>query len=54
MTKQKKLYSVNYNGTDIDMNINDESFNHFKSLQPLQQKAVLNLMTLKLLQIINE
>ena len=50
MTKQKKLYSVNHNGTDIDMNINDESFNHFKSLSPLQQKAIQDLMTLKLLQ----
>ncbi len=36
------------------MNVDDASFNHFKALTPLEQKRVLNLMTLKLFQLINE
>ena len=54
MTKQKKLFSVETNDKQINMNVNDTSFNHFKTLSPLEQKRVLNLMTLKLLQLINE
>ena len=36
------------------MNVDDELFEHFKTLTPLEQKRVLNLMTLKLFQLINE
>ena len=54
MTKQKKLFSIKNNETNVDMNVDDASFNHFKTLTPLEQKRVLNLMTLKLLQLINE
>ncbi len=36
------------------MNVDDASFNHFKTLTPLEQKGVLNLMTHKSLQLINE
>jgi hypothetical protein len=41
MTKQKKLFSVENNDKKIDMNV-DASFNHFKTLTPLEQKRVLN------------
>ena len=54
MTKQKKLFSVEDNDKQIDMNVDDALFNHFKTLSPLEQKRILNLMTLKLLQLINE
>ena len=54
MTKQKKLFSIKNNETNIDMNVGKASFNHFKTLTPLQQKAVLDLMTLRLLQLIKE
>ncbi len=54
MTKQKKLFSVENNDKKIDMNVDDASFNHFKTLTPLEQKRVFNLMTLKLLQLMNE
>jgi hypothetical protein len=54
MTKQKKLFSVEDNDKKKDMNVDDALFNHFKTLSPLEQKKILNLMTLKLLQIINE
>ena len=54
MTKQKKLFSIQNNETNVDMNVDDALFNHFKTLTPLEQKRVLNLMTSKLLQLINE
>ncbi len=54
MTKQKKLFSVEDNDKKMDMNVDDALFNHFKTLSPLEQKRILNLMTLKLLQLINE
>ncbi len=54
MTKRKKLFSVETNDQKINMNVDDTSFEHFKTLTPLEQKRVLNLMTLKLLQLMNE
>ncbi len=54
MPKQKKFFSVENNDKKINMNVDDASFNHFKTLTPLEQKRVLNLMTLKLLQLINK
>ena len=54
MPKQKKLSSVETNDKKINMNVDDTSFEHFKTLKPLEQKRVLNLMTLKLLQLMNE
>ena len=48
MTKQKKLFSIQNNETNVDMNVDDALFNHFKTLTPLEQKRVLNLMSLKL------
>jgi hypothetical protein len=50
----KKNNSVENNDKKIDMNVDDASFNHFKTLTPLEQKGVLNLMTHKSLQLINE
>ena len=55
MPKRKNLlFSVETNDKKINMNVDDASFNHFKTLTPLEQKRVLNLMTLKLFQLINE
>ncbi len=54
MPKQKKLFTIKNNDTNIDMNVDKALYNHFKTLTPLQQKAVQDLMTLKLLQQINE
>ena len=54
MPKQKKLFTVKNNDKNIDMNVDDTLFEHFKTLTPLEQKRVLNLMTLKLFQLINE
>ena len=53
MTKRKKLFSVETNDKKINMNVDDASFEHFKTLTPLEQKRVLNLMTLKLFQLVN-
>ncbi len=54
MPKRKKLFSVETNDKKKNMNVDDASFEHFKTLTPLEQKRVLNLMTLKLFQLINE
>ena len=54
MPKRKKLFSVETNDKKINMNVDDASFEHFKTLTPLEQKRVLNLMTLKLFQLIKE
>ena len=54
MTKQKKLFTVQNKNKNIDMNVDEALYNHFQSLSPLQQKAVQDLMTLKLLQQINQ
>ena len=51
MTKRKKLFSVETNDQKINMNVDDTLFEHFKTLTPLEQKRVLNLMTLKLFQL---
>ena len=50
MTKQKKLFSIKNNKNQINMNVDEALYNHFKTLTPLQQKAVQDLMTLKMLQ----
>ena len=50
MPKQKKLFTVKTKNNDINMNVDEALFNHFQTLTPLQQKAVQDLMTLKLLQ----
>ena len=50
MTKQKKLFSVETNDQKINMDVDESLYNHFQTLTPLQQKAVQDLMTLKLLQ----
>ena len=55
MPKRKNLlFSVETNDKKINMNVDDASFNHFKTLTPLEQKRIQDLMTLKLLQQINE
>jgi len=54
MPKRKKLFSVETNDKKINMNVDDASFEHFKTLTPLEQKRVLNSMILELLQLMNE
>ena len=54
MTKQKKLFSIKNNDNKIDMNVDEVLYKHFQSLTPLEQKRIQDLMTLKLLQQINE
>ena len=50
MPKQKTLFTVETKNADINTNVDEALFNHFQTLTPLQQKAVQDLMTLKLLQ----
>ena len=50
MPKQKKLFTVKNKNNKINMNVDEALFNHFQTLTPLQQKAMQDLMTLKLLQ----
>ena len=50
MTKQKKLFTMKNNNQKINMNVDEALYNHFQTLSPLQQKAVQDLITLKLLQ----
>ena len=54
MTKQKKLFIVKNKNNNIEMNVDEELYNHFQSLSPIQQKRIQDLMTLKLLQQINQ
>jgi len=54
MTKRKKLFSVETNDQKINMNVDEALYKHFQSLTPLEQKRIQDLMTLKLLQQINE
>ena len=54
MPKQMKLFSVKNNDKNIDMNVDEVLYKHFQSLTPLEQKRIQDLMTLKLLQQINE
>ena len=54
MPKRKKLFPVETNDKNQDMNVDDASFERFKTLTPLEQKRVLNLMILELIQLTNE
>ena len=54
MPKQKKLFTLKNNDKNIDMNVDETLYKHFQTLTPLQQKAVQDLMTLKLLQQFNQ
>ena len=53
MTKQKTLFSFETNNKIIDMNVDESLYNHFQTLSPLHQKAMQDLMTLKILQETN-
>jgi hypothetical protein len=50
MTKKKTLFSIKNKQNKINMDVDESLYNHFQTLTPLQQKAVQDLMTLKLLQ----
>ena len=54
MTKKKTLFSIKNKQNKIDMDVDESLYNHFQTLSPLQQKAVQDLMTLKLLQQNNQ
>ena len=54
MPKQKKLFTIKTKNNDINMNVDEYLYNHFQTLTPLEQKRIQDLMTLKLLQQINE
>jgi len=53
MAKNKKLFTLKNKNNKINMEVNEQNYNHFQSLSPMQQKAVQDLMTLKFLQEIN-
>ena len=53
-TKQKTLFNIKNKKNQINMNVDEALYNHFQTLTPLQQKAVQDLMTLKLLQQNNQ
>ena len=50
MTKKKTLFNLKNKQNQINMNVDESLYNHFQTLTPLQQKAVQDLMTLKMLQ----
>ena len=54
MTKKKTLFSIKNKQNKINMYVDESLYNHFQTLTPLQQKAVQDLMTLKLLQQNNQ
>ena len=54
MTKKKTLFNLKNKQNQINMNVDESLYNHFQTLTPLQQKAVQDLMTLKLLQQNNQ
>ena len=50
MPKQKKLFTIKNKNNKINMNVDEHLYNHFQSLTPTQQKAIQDLMLLKILQ----
>jgi len=54
MTKQKKLFTMKNNKQKINMNVDEALYNHFQTLSPLEQKAVMDMMILKMHQDLNE
>ena len=52
--EQKTLFSFETNNKVIDMNVDESLYNHFQTLSPFHQKAMQDLMTLKLLQEMND
>ena len=45
--RNKKLFTLQKGNNKINMEVNEQNYNHFQSLSPMQQKAVQDLMTLK-------
>ena len=54
MPKQKKLFTIKNKNNKITMNVDEHLYNHFQSLNPSQQKAIQDLMLLKILQDFND
>ena len=54
MTKQKKLFTLKNNNKKINMNVDEALYNHYQTLSPLEQKALMGLMILKMHQDLNE
>ena len=50
MPKKYNLFSVENNGTVLNMEVDKAVYKHFQTLNPLQKKAVQDLMTMQLLQ----
>ncbi len=50
MPKQKKLFTIKNKNNKINMNVDEHLYNHFQTLTPAQQKAIHDLMLLKILQ----
>ena len=50
MPKQKKIFSIKNKNSKINMNVDKHLYNHFQSLTTAQQKAIQDLMLLKILQ----
>ena len=50
MPKQKKLFTIKNKNNKINMNVDKHLYNHFQTLTPTQQKAIHDLMLLKMLQ----
>ena len=50
MPKQKTLFTIKNKNNKINMNVDEHLYNHFQTLTPAQQKAIHDLMLLKMLQ----
>jgi hypothetical protein len=48
-TKKYVLFSYECNDKIINMEVNKQIYDHFQKLNPLQQKAMQDIMTLQLL-----
>ena len=54
MPKKKKLFTIKNKNNKINMNVDEHLYNHFQTLTPAQQKAIHDLMLLKILQDSND
>ena len=48
MVKKRTLFSLKQKNSDINMDVDETLYNHFQSLSPSQQKAIQDLMILKM------
>ena len=50
MPKKYNLFSVENNGTVLNMEVDKAVYQHFQTLNPLQKKAIQDMMTINLLE----